>query len=94
MEQGTQHTVVEGQGFLRTTSEAIPARYRFDVYQHVALQQRRVVSKGFRETTGVVELIDDPRTIPNGTWNLELELGERWTLLHEDGHWTRVANAV
>lgn len=93
MEQGAQHSIVEGQGFLRTTQGTVPARYRFDVYRHVAMQQGRVIGKGRRETTGTVELMSDTRTIPNGTWNLDLASGERWTLLHEDGKWTRVADA-
>jgi hypothetical protein len=72
MEESTQHSIVEGQGFLRTTSWTVPVRYRFDVYQHVAMQQGRVIGKGWRETTGTVVLTDDPSTIPNGTWNLDL----------------------
>jgi hypothetical protein len=88
-----QHSVVEGQGLLRTTSGRFPVRYRFNVYQHVAKQQGFVIGRGNRETKGTVELIDDAKTIPNGHWNLDLASGERWTLFHEDGQWTRVADA-
>jgi hypothetical protein len=93
MEESQQHSVVEGQGALRTTSGTVPVHYRFDVYRHVATQQGFVIGKGLRQTIGTVQLINDSMPIPDGAWNLDLATGERWALLHEDGQWTRVADA-
>jgi hypothetical protein len=92
MQNKMEHTLVEGHGKLKTTSGALPVHYRFDVYQHVAVQVQQIIGRGVRECSGTVQPADGPRTIPNGRWHLELESGEQWTLENDNGHWVRVSN--
>jgi hypothetical protein len=92
MQNSTKHTVVEGDGKLKTTSGTLAVHYGFDVYQHVAVQGQQVIGRGVRQCSGTVQPVDDPRTIPNGRWHPELESGEQWALENDNGHWVRVSN--
>lgn len=92
MEQKIEHRVVQGNGSLATKSGSTPVRYRLGVYQHIAVQENMVIGRGRRESKGSVELIDEPHTIADGTWILQLASGERWKVENDNGNWTRLAD--